>query len=306
MSSDFDEPAVRTRPARRHVRGRRLHRADARRGRAVAVAGAAVVVVAVGGTFGVLGMSGAGGAHRAQSAADVVLPSVHAVLPGSPVGTASAPPSGARAGSPSASASASPTASASGSPAASAPTATAAPVPSASASVSLSPSPAPAATSPAARPSASTAAPTARSVVGPGPVAGTPASGTAARFVQQIVTMVNAERAKAGCGALTVNAKLQAVAQEHSDDMAARNYYEHDTPEGVDPGTRMTNGGYQWSSWGENIYQSPQDPTTAMTGWMNSPEHRDNILNCAFQETGVGVNLSSNGPWWTEDFGQAQ
>jgi uncharacterized protein YkwD len=118
--------------------------------------------------------------------------------------------------------------------------------------------------------------------------------------------MVNAERAKAGCGPLRINPKLQAAAQQHSDDMAARGYYEHDTPEGVDPGARMTRAGYSWQSWGENIYKSPMDPSTAMTGWMNSPEHRDNILNCSFQETGVGVNLASNGPWWTEDFAHPQ
>ncbi|MGW3044892.1 CAP domain-containing protein [Kitasatospora sp. NPDC001159] len=138
------------------------------------------------------------------------------------------------------------------------------------------------------------------------PAAGTPATGTAAQFAQQIVDAVNAERAKAGCKPLTVNAKLQAVAQEHSDDMAARNYYEHDTPEGVDPGTRITNAGYGWQNWGENIYKSPKDPATAMDGWMNSPAHRDNILDCVFTETGVGVNLSANGPWWTEDFARPQ
>ncbi|MGE7439742.1 CAP domain-containing protein [Kitasatospora sp. NPDC001175] len=144
------------------------------------------------------------------------------------------------------------------------------------------------------------------SVTHSAPVAGTPATGTAARFAQQIVDAVNAERAKAGCKPLTVNAKLQAVAQEHSDDMAARNYYEHDTPEGVDPGTRITNAGYGWQNWGENIYQSPKDPATAMDGWMNSPAHRDNILDCVFTQTGVGVNLSANGPWWTEDFARPQ
>ncbi|WP_344447164.1 CAP domain-containing protein, partial [Kitasatospora nipponensis] len=128
------------------------------------------------------------------------------------------------------------------------------------------------------------------------------ATGSAAQFAQQVVDQVNAERAKVGCKPLTVDARLQSVAQGHSDDMAARDYYEHDTPEGVDPGTRMTNGGYAWQNWGENIYRSPRDPGTAMTGWMNSPEHRDNILDCTFTQTGVGVNLSANGPWWTEDF----
>ncbi|GAA1964868.1 CAP domain-containing protein [Catenulispora subtropica] len=118
--------------------------------------------------------------------------------------------------------------------------------------------------------------------------------------------MVNSERAKNGCGPLRIDPKLQAAAQAHSDDMAARNYYEHDTPEGVDPGTRMTRAGYSWKSWGENIYESPHDPATAMAGWMESPAHRDNILDCSYKDTGVGVNLSANGPWWTEDFAAPQ
>ncbi|MCZ1012481.1 CAP domain-containing protein [Streptomyces lydicus] len=128
------------------------------------------------------------------------------------------------------------------------------------------------------------------------------ATGTAAAFAQKIVELVNAQRAQHGCGPLTVDSHLQAAAQAHSDDMAARNYYEHNTPEGVDPGTRMTKAGFAWSSWAENIFKSPKDPATAMKGWMESPGHRDNILNCSYKSTGVGVNLSANGPWWTQDF----
>ncbi|MCZ4124557.1 CAP domain-containing protein [Streptomyces sp. H39-S7] len=126
-----------------------------------------------------------------------------------------------------------------------------------------------------------------------------------AQFAQQVLDLVNTERARQGCKPVTVNAKIQAAAQAHSDDMAARDYYEHDTPEGVGPGARMTSAGYHWSTWGENIYKSPKDAQSAMDGWMKSPGHRDNILNCAFKEIGVGINLSSNGPWWTQDFGAA-
>ncbi|MEU8784430.1 CAP domain-containing protein [Streptomyces sp. NPDC048637] len=128
------------------------------------------------------------------------------------------------------------------------------------------------------------------------------ASGTAARFAQKVVELVNAQRAQHGCGPLTVDPRIQKAAQAHSDDMAARNYYEHNTPEGVDPGTRMTKAGYPWGSWAENIFKSPKDPATALDGWMKSPGHRDNILNCSYKATGVGVNLSGNGPWWTQDF----
>ncbi|MGW2598795.1 CAP domain-containing protein [Streptomyces klenkii] len=129
------------------------------------------------------------------------------------------------------------------------------------------------------------------------------AGGANSTYVQQVVDMVNAERAKAGCSPLTVNAKLQAAAQGHSDDMAARDYYAHTSPEGKSPGDRMTAAGYRWSTYGENIFKSPKDARTAMDGWMKSPGHRANILNCSFKEIGVGINFKSNGPWWTQNFG---
>ncbi|MEU1820415.1 CAP domain-containing protein [Streptomyces roseifaciens] len=132
---------------------------------------------------------------------------------------------------------------------------------------------------------------------------GAQAGGANGKHVQQVVDMVNAERAKAGCSPLTINTKLQAAAQGHSDDMAARDYYAHTSPEGKSPGDRMTAAGYRWSTYGENIFKSPKDARTAMDGWMKSPGHRANILNCSFKEIGVGINFKSNGPWWTQNFG---
>lgn len=40
-----------------------------------------------------------------------------------------------------------------------------------------------------------------------------------------------------------------------------------------------------------------------MRDWMNSPGHRENILDCGFKDLGVGVNLRANGPWWVQNFG---
>ncbi|WP_175411704.1 CAP domain-containing protein [Streptomyces sp. TRM64462] len=129
--------------------------------------------------------------------------------------------------------------------------------------------------------------------------------GAAAEHIRRVVDLANTERSKAGCPALRVNSRLQSAAQSHADDMAARNYYEHDTPEGRDAGDRMRSAGYRWMTWGENIHRGPKDPVTAMRDWMNSPGHRKNILNCKFKDIGVGVNLKSNGPWWVQNFGAA-
>ncbi|MCH0539704.1 CAP domain-containing protein [Streptomyces sp. MUM 203J] len=137
------------------------------------------------------------------------------------------------------------------------------------------------------------------------PAGGAAPEGAAAGHIRRVVALANAERAKAGCPALRVNSRLQKAAQGHADDMAARNYYEHDTPEGRSAGDRISSTGYRWRTWAENIHRGPKDPATAMRDWMKSSGHRKNILNCAFRDIGVGVNLRSNGPWWVQNFGAA-
>jgi len=121
--------------------------------------------------------------------------------------------------------------------------------------------------------------------------------------VAQVVALVNKERASAGCGPLTEDAQLEKAAQAHSDDMAARNFFDHVNPDGADPGQRITAAGYKWSTYGENIAQGQQTAEAVMDSWMNSPGHRANILNCSFKDIGVGVHNGSGGPWWTQDFG---
>ncbi|MFF5919752.1 CAP domain-containing protein [Streptomyces flavochromogenes] len=137
---------------------------------------------------------------------------------------------------------------------------------------------------------------------GAAPVAQAPA-GKAPRFVQDVIALANAEREKAGCGPLRPESHLRTAAQGHADDMSARDYYEHDDPEGRDAGDRMTGAGYTWSTWGENIHRGPKTPARAMEDWMDSPGHRANILNCSFKDIGVGVTLTANGPWWVQNFG---
>ncbi|MFB6836816.1 CAP domain-containing protein [Streptomyces sp. NPDC056361] len=118
----------------------------------------------------------------------------------------------------------------------------------------------------------------------------------------QVIALVNAERAKAGCGPLTANATLTRAAQGHSDDMAARDFFDHTNPDGKGPGDRVTAAGYPWSTYGENIAMGQQTPEQVMDAWMNSSGHRANILNCDFKEIGIGIH-SSGGPYWTQVFG---
>ncbi|MGW4897418.1 CAP domain-containing protein, partial [Kitasatospora sp. NPDC004240] len=132
--------------------------------------------------------------------------------------------------------------------------------------------------------------------------ANTPATGTAAEYAQQVADLVNAQRAQNGCGPVTVEARLTTAAQNHSEDMAARGYFDHASPEGHHADYRIEQAGYRWSAWGENIARGQKDPAAVMNAWMNSPGHRANILNCSFKQLGVGVRTGSGGPWWTQVF----
>ncbi|MFD3743178.1 CAP domain-containing protein [Nocardia sp. NPDC058633] len=134
------------------------------------------------------------------------------------------------------------------------------------------------------------------------PQPGTPTASVDAMRTQ-VLELVNRERAGAGCKPVQANAQLQTAAQRHSDDMAARGFFDHVNPSGVGPGGRIEAAGYKWSTYGENIARGQESAAAVMTGWMNSPGHKANILNCAFTQLGTGVKLGSGGPWWTQNFG---
>lgn len=117
----------------------------------------------------------------------------------------------------------------------------------------------------------------------------------------QVLTIVNKERAKAGCKALTSNAKLVLAARRHSQFMADTGKHAHDGIGDGTPQDRIEKAGYAWRGWGENIAWGYTSAAAVMDGWMNSPGHRANILNCSYTEIGIGVDRG--GVNWTQDFG---
>jgi uncharacterized protein YkwD len=118
----------------------------------------------------------------------------------------------------------------------------------------------------------------------------------------QVVALVNAARAAAAtpCPPVTVDPRLTAAAQGHSDDMAARNYFSHTTPEGVTFDQRIKAAGYPQPG-AENIAKGQRSAQQVMNDWMGSDGHRANIVNCRLTTIGVGVNTAA---WtWTQNFG---
>jgi uncharacterized protein YkwD len=139
---------------------------------------------------------------------------------------------------------------------------------------------------------------------GSGPVSGSTVS-TNTGYTAQVLALTNSERAKAGCKALSVSSKLTKAAQSHSTDMAAKNYFSHDSQDGRSPFDRMKDAGYSFSAAAENIAMGQQTPADVMTAWMNSAGHKANILNCTYTQLGVGYAVSKSGSsYWTQDFGK--
>lgn len=140
------------------------------------------------------------------------------------------------------------------------------------------------------------------------PSASAPASGkttapaVATSAQAAVLALVNQERAKVGCSAVTASSSLASLAQNFSDDMAARGFFDHTDPDGQSPWDRASEAGVSGLG-GENIARGQADAEAVMEAWMNSDGHRANILNCDYKTLGVGVHFGSGGPWWTQDFG---
>jgi uncharacterized protein YkwD len=103
-----------------------------------------------------------------------------------------------------------------------------------------------------------------------------------------ILCLVNEYRIENGLKPLVVDPRLATAARRHSEDMVARNYFSHATPEGAGPTERAAAQGYQ-GGVGENIAYGYGTPRGTFTGWRNSPGHNENMLDPGYTVTGVGI-----------------
>lgn len=104
----------------------------------------------------------------------------------------------------------------------------------------------------------------------------------------EMFKLVNQERQAAGVGQLVWEENLVPVARAHAEDMWRRQYFSHISPDGADVGDRLQSANINYSLAGENLALAPT-VATAHTGLMNSPGHRENILEGKFRKMGIGV-----------------
>ncbi|MGH3611298.1 MAG: CAP domain-containing protein [Pseudonocardia sp.] len=119
--------------------------------------------------------------------------------------------------------------------------------------------------------------------------------------VAGVTAATNAARARTGCPALTIDARLTAAAQAHSADMARNDYFEHTSLDGRTFIDRIRAAGYP-SPGAENIAYGHSTAADVVKAWMRSPSHRRNILDCSLIKIGVGFDRRGN--YWTQNFGR--
>ena len=120
-------------------------------------------------------------------------------------------------------------------------------------------------------------------------------------FANQVVKLVNEERAKAGLSPLSVNSKAANAAQTRAREIEKS--FSHTRPDGSSCNTALTEAGVSFRGAGENIAYGQTTPQQVMEGWMNSSGHRANILNANYTSIGVGHYKNGAGvDYWTQLF----
>jgi uncharacterized protein YkwD len=122
----------------------------------------------------------------------------------------------------------------------------------------------------------------------PAPVIATPST---EMDIDGIVSQINYQRQINGLGTVAINSQLNSAAQAKADDMATKNYFAHTAPDGTTDFDFINNSGYQWQAVGINLAMGDfGDAAGLVTAWMNSPDHRANILASFGHEIGIGIS----------------
>lgn len=116
----------------------------------------------------------------------------------------------------------------------------------------------------------------------------------------QLDSLTDEVRKKAGCKPLHISDRLNASAQGHAKDMAAKRYLSHTSADGTTWIQRIKAAGYP-DPGAENVARGRTSAAEALKLWMESPGHERNITNCAL--TRVGIGYADPGNYWVQDFG---
>ncbi len=111
---------------------------------------------------------------------------------------------------------------------------------------------------------------------------------------QRLLEDTNAQRSQQHLSVLSLNPSLDAAAEAKAKDMAQRNYWSHNTPDGQEPWVFVTTQKYDYQKLGENLAAGFSDEKATVNGWMASQSHKDNLLDPAYTDVGFGIAQTSN------------
>lgn len=114
----------------------------------------------------------------------------------------------------------------------------------------------------------------------------------------RLAELANVVRQEAGCDTLEWYEDAAEVARRHSADMEARQFFSHVNPDGLNPFDRLAEAGIHYKAAAENILHGEATASRALGLWLESPGHRENLVNCDFTHHGVGRVDS----YWTHIF----
>lgn len=111
---------------------------------------------------------------------------------------------------------------------------------------------------------------------------------------QEVINLINEARLAEGLSPLAFNTKLDVAAQRKANDMVARGYFNHDTPDGQKFWNVIKAAGYNYRRAGENLAVHFESVDVLVNAWLNSPGHRYNIMTASFTDTGIGIAYGEN------------
>lgn len=119
--------------------------------------------------------------------------------------------------------------------------------------------------------------------------AGTVLGVTSDITITSLFDETNAAREQAGVAPLELNEKLNDAAYLKAQDMIANQYWAHTSPSGVEPWKWFGDVKYDYSEAGENLAKGFYSTNAVMTAWLNSPEHKENIINTNYKDVGFAI-----------------
>jgi len=120
-------------------------------------------------------------------------------------------------------------------------------------------------------------------------------------FTDEVVRLVNEERAAAGMPALRANSRLSRAALTRAKEYAADPSLKHTRPDGTEFSTVLDDNWIAWTVCGENLAWGQATPAQVVAAWMKSAEHKKNILY-DFDRIGVAVFESGGRLYWAQLF----